>query len=468
MSPGAARTSACSTVSAGLLILAFPRADLNWVAPVALAPLIWALRGETLAKRRFWIAYAAGVVYWFGVCYWIRYTLAEHAGVSGAVAWALFLLFCVAKAVQMGVFGVAVGFLRGPVALAALWTVLEWTHNYTGFAWLVLGNAALGWPGLERLAPWTGVWGLSFVLALVAAVAVEALRKPRALLWLAVIPLLWILPPLPARTNGDARALAVQPNIADETAWTDQLVAALDRHLAELSVPREPVNIAVWPEVPAPVYDNDPMLPSIAQRAHAEFLAGVVSHTDRGEPLNSALLIAQDGRVISKYDKVNLVPFGEFVPWPFDVIVKKISTEAGDFAPGKGVVVADRIGTFICYESVFPHYIRKFAREGAEVLFNLSNDSWFGKSAARYQHFSIVRMRAAENRRWIVRVTNNGITASIDPAGRVMAQEPEYREATAVLPYGRETARTFYTQHGDWFIWVCVVVCAVGTRLRVS
>jgi apolipoprotein N-acyltransferase len=162
---------------------------------------------------------------------------------------------------------------------------------------------------------------------------------------------------------------------------------------------------------------------------------------------------------VSRYDKVNLVPFGEFVPWPFGLLTQKVSSEAGDFEAGHSVVLSTvgshRIGTFICYESVFPSYIRRFAAGGAEALFNLSNDSWFGKSQARYQHLRIVRMRAAENRRWIVRATNNGISAAIDPAGRVVAALPEYREAAGGLRYDYRSDLTFYTRHGDWFVLLC-------------
>ena len=119
---------------------------------------------------------------------------------------------------------------------------------------------------------------------------------------------------------------------------------------------------------------------------------------------------------------------------------------------------AHREGVFICYESVFPSYIRKFAASGAEVLFNISNDSWFGKSQARYQHLQIVRMRAAENARWILRATDNGITAAIDPAGRVVRTTEEYSELAARFPYRYRSDLTFYTRYGDWFVLLCALM----------
>ena len=163
--------------------------------------------------------------------------------------------------------------------------------------------------------------------------------------------------------------------------------------------------------------------------------------------------ISKEGHFISRYDKVNLVPFGEFVPWPFGAVAQKVSTEAGEFVAGTTPIVAAGIGTFICYESVFPNYIRQFPLHGAKALFNISNDSWFGKTAARNQHFLIARMRALENNRWIVRVTNNGITATIDPAGLVHDRQTSYEEVSATLHYAEEQSLTLYTRWGDWFAY---------------
>jgi apolipoprotein N-acyltransferase len=198
----------------------------------------------------------------------------------------------------------------------------------------------------------------------------------------------------------------------------------------------------------------------------------VVGRADDGQPLNSAGLWSPDGQMVSRYDKVNLVPFGEFVPWPLGYLARKISTEAGDFKPGNRVVVSQenghRIGTFICYESVFPLFIRQFALQGAEALFNLSNDSWFGKSAARHQHLKIVRMRAVENRRWILRATNDGITVSIDPAGRVMREAESFKAVSSRVTFDYLRGTTFYTRWGDWFVVLCAIIalcgCVLGCR----
>jgi len=476
-----------SIASAVLLVLLFPRFNLVWLAPIALTPLLIAVAREPRWKWRFLMGYSAGIVYWFGLCNWIEWTLAQHAGVSEPVAWTLFVLFCLAKALQLGVFAILAARLPPPV-VAALWVVLEWTHSYTAFEWLNLGNAAADMSILLRLAPFTGVWGISFAFALMSAVITAALARPRRAdsnarrgrlpsLWLLVLLVLFVLPGVPAPERGSATAVVVQPNMDDETLWNTELIGRAEDRLRELSSSLAPPGSAaliVWPEMPAPFYDNDPtflnLAGAIARNAHANLLTGVVAHAPDRAPLNSALLIDPNGNPESRYDKVNLVPFGEFVPWPFGLVTSKVSTEAGDFEAGHNVVVSpvgsNRIGTFICYESVFPSYIRRFAASGANALFNISNDSWFGKSQARYQHLQIVRMRAAENHRWIVRATNNGVSAVVDPAGRVRGALPEYQEGAGRFRFAYSSDITPYTRFGDWFVLLCALVAAAGFLLR--
>ena len=466
--------------SAGLLVLLFPPFGFAWLAPVALAPLLIACAREDRWQWRFAFGHAAGVVYWFGICHWIQWTLEHHGGMSGAFAWFCFALFCLAKAVQLGAFAALSGMVMRKwfalPAIAAIWVAIEWTHSYTGFEWLNLGNAASDMALPLRLAPVTGVWGLSFAFALMGAViaavivALTMRRPSHPAVWLLALPCLVLLPDLPDARKGSATAVVVQPNIDDDSVWSEDLLASTERRMRIFSLSvaggDRSADVIVWPEVPAPFYDSDSafagFIGGIARQAKSGLLTGVVARTATGAPLNSALLIDENGNRVSRYDKVNLVPFGEFVPWPFGLITRKVSTEAGEFAAGQNIVISKlagrTLGTFICYESVFPGYIRQFASSGAQVLFNISNDSWFGKTAARYQHLLIVRMRAAENKRWIVRATNDGITGVIDPAGRVGRTLPEYQEASARVQYNYIGEQTFYTKHGDWFVLLCAIL----------
>ena len=468
-------------LSAALLILAFPKWNITWLAPVALTPLLFALAREPRPWRRFLLGWASGFVYWFGVCYWIQFDLASYAGVGQAGGWALFVLFAVAKALHTAVFAVLAGILMrrwwAAPAAAALWVAVEATHGSLGFAWLALGNAGIDMAVPLRLAPYTGVHGVSFLFALMAAVlALAALRRPRTqLLWVLALPFVGLLPPLPDAHRGRETALLVQPNIPVTEEFTSDSLDRAERDLAALTErsvqlqTTHPPAIVVWPETPAPFYYREDAhfrdaMNTLARSTGAYLLIGIVAHTPAGAPLNSAELISPAGAPVSRYDKVNLVPFGEFVPWPFGGVTNKISSEAGDFAAGRQVIVSPvdghKIGAFICYESVFPNFVRQFANQDAEALFNLSNDAWFGESAARWQHLEIVRMRAAENRRWVLRSTNDGITAAIDSAGRLRGTLPLYVQATSYTGFSYETEKTVYTRWGDWFPILCAAVAA--------
>jgi apolipoprotein N-acyltransferase len=474
--------------SAALLIFTFPRFNVIWFAPVALTPLLIAAAREPRPKRRFLLGWGTGVVYWFGVCYWIQFVLAVHGYLGNAAGWALFLLFCIAKAIHMGVFATLAGiFVRrwwAVPAVSALWVAIEATHGPLGFAWLALGNAGITMAVPMRLAPFTGVYGLSFVFMMMStAMALAFLRRPRReFLWLAPLLLLILLPAMPSPEPARQTALLVQPKISESEEWTTEFVDRMTRRQVELTLAGAragpPPAIVAWPEVPAPFYYYEDerfraAVDGLARTIRTHLLLGVVAHTPEGAPLNSATLVSPAGVPLTRYDKVNLVPFGEFVPWPLGYLATKISTETGDFVPGTGVVVSPvdghKIATFICYESVFPNFVRKFAAAGAEVLFNISNDGWFGKSAAREQHLSIVRMRAAENRRWILRSTNDGITAAIDSAGRLRGVLPMYVEAVAPMGFNYIPEQTIYTRYGDWFAWLCAgatVLFAVASRRR--
>jgi apolipoprotein N-acyltransferase len=361
-------------------------------------------------------------------------------------------------------------------ASAALWTGLERTHGPLGFAWLDLGNAGIDMPAAMRLAPIAGVYGLSFVFAMTAcAVALILMRRPRReLAWLLILPLVYVLPS-PPTAPATRQALVVQPNVSSEVEWTRGLLDQTEQQLfySSRSYNLAPVpDLVIWPEMPVPFYLNDPSFlnyaTGLARFYDVYFLFGAVGRTKKGAPLNSAMMIDPAGRVLDEYDKIKLVPFGEFVPDVFS-FVNRVTKEAGDFESGSRIVVfPNRVGAFICYESAFPDLVREFARDGAEVFVNLSNDGYFGTSAAHEQHLSLVRMRAAENARWIVRATNDGITATIDSSGHVTERLPPFTQLSATMRYGTSTNRTPYTRTGDWFAWSCLVIgvsCA-GSQVR--
>jgi apolipoprotein N-acyltransferase len=468
--------------------LIFPGFGLPWLAPVALVPLLIALSLEPRPLWRFLLGEFAGVVYWFAICYWIQFVLEVHGGMGRWGSWATFALFCVAKAVHLAIFSLlAAVLLKTPYAIpaiAALWTGIERTHATFGFAWLTLGNAGIDMPLPLRIARFAGVYGVSFVFALMSAVvAFLILRRGRKhLYWLAIVPGLLLLPDLPARETPTETALVLQPNMSEEEQWTDASAAAERDHIIRESLEAAQRDgneqIIVWPESPGPLYYyRDPAFHretmQLAQQTHAYFLFGTVAETRDGAPLNSAVLLAPSGALVDRYDKINLVPFGEYIPQFFG-FVNRITQEISDFAPGNRIVVfpmdglvqgkaaAHRLGVFICYESVFPDEVRQFVKGGANLLVNISNDGYFGHSAAREQHLEIARMRAVENSRWLIRSTNDGITAVIDPAGHVDERLPMYQETTAAVHFAFRDGTTWYTDRGDWFAWGCLIASALA------
>ena len=459
------------------LVLIQPAPALTFLATFALTPLLLAVADEASWRQRFLMGWLAGVLQWGGTCYWIRDTLAQHGGMEGWLATLLFVLFSLAKGLHLGVFATMSGYLFGvrwaAPALALLWVGLERTHAELGFTWLLLGNAGTNMGVPMRLAPILGVYGVSFVFALMSAtVATWYLRRERMqLMWCVPLLGLYLLPTLPDLKAGDLNALVVQPNIPEDERLTSEQIHNVYDKLARitlagiLDVSRRKASILLWPEVPASLYyETDPefrgQVASLARISEAPFLFGTVRFDKDGNPFNTAQLLTASGDPAGTYDKMNLVPFGEFVPPVFSAIVGKVSQEAGMFQPGTEMKVfgtpAGKLGVFICYESAFPHHVRAITAKGAEVLVNLTNDGYFGKSAARDQHLLLARMRAAENQRWLLRPTNDGFTVSIDPAGRVIDDLPPYRLAQGRLQYSTGFRVTPYTRMGDVFAWLAL------------
>jgi apolipoprotein N-acyltransferase len=470
-----------AVASALMMVLALPPWGLALLAPVALAPLLFALGHESDGRARFLTGWAAGFIYWAAVCHWIGDVLDNFGGLSGPLAVLAVVLFALAKGLHLAVFA----WMAGPImkrwwavpAIALLWTGLERTHAPLGFPWLQLGNAGIDMALPLRLAPVVGVYGLTFVFAATATgAALAALKRPRKqLAWLAAIALLWALPAVEMGKAPNRQAAVLQPNFDANQAWPDGEKERMLRQtsyltLAEALDPaKSAVDLVVWPEAPAPLYYyNDEAFRSqagtLARLATAPFLFGTVAYTADREPLNSAVLLDARGRLAARYDKRVLVPFGEYVPWGFGWI-SKISSEAGNYAAGRisGRLLAGNrgVGVFICYESAFPHLVREAAAEGAPVLVNLTNDGYFGKSnGPRAQHLMLARMRAVENRRWLLRVANDGLTGSIDPTGRIHDTLPEFQRVAGRLRYAENRDPSPYARFGDWFAWSCLVLGA--------
>jgi apolipoprotein N-acyltransferase len=228
--------------------------------------------------------------------------------------------------------------------------------------------------------------------------------------------------------------------------------------------------LIIWPEVPAPFSLQEVAFEDraarIARESHSYFLVGVVDWkldpARKYYATNSAVLLDPDGQRVFTYDKIHLVPFGEYVPLrQWIKFAGRLTADISDFTPGTqyrvGQIPGGKFGVFICYEAIFPDEIRRFTKNGAELLINISNDGWFGRSSAPAQHLMMARVRAVENRRWLLRDTNNGYTVAVDPYGRIVASMPTDIRGEVDAPYAFRSDITPYTRLGDWFARLCLI-----------
>ena len=497
-------------VSGALQIVVFPLPNLTFFCWIALAPLLYALirtgidyeeRCWPAFKRGFLLGLVSGIVYYAGSCYWMGEVMHNYGGISGFIAFLIMVAFSLAAGSAEALFAGALALVasrrrwaaRALVLAPLFWVTMEllYRSRIWSFPWDLLGTALVDNIPLTRIATVTGTYGLSFEIVLVNALFASAFLGPkrrRTLVLAACIFLVGVLetgrffepPPTPA--NNTARL--VQVNIALNEQWTPESYEALLDNLKNISVMKpvetmggEPLpDLIIWPESPGPFFEKDPRLRQtlslIAQQSNAYVLAGTVGAVP-GDPnglYNSAQLVTPKGEWSARYDKIHLVPFGEYVPLKslFDLVhLKRLVQDVGNFFPGTERMVLPvqsyKLGTFICYESTYPDEVREFVAHGAQLLVNISNDGWFGDSPAPWQHLRMARMRAIENQRWVLRSTNTGITASIDPFGRIVQRAQRNVRVAINVPYGVVTSTTFYSRHGDWFGWLCVALCAIIT-----
>jgi len=434
---------------------------------------------------------------------WIAEVLAIHGGMSRAAGWAVLLLIAMTWGVLTGGFALAVNriawrsFTAACIAAPFLWVTFEFARAHLpeiSFPWNLLGYSAAQNLAFAQLSTLTGIYGLSFVMAAFNALLAWAdtaktvsMARRFVPIFLAILFLVGVafggvqLVPV-ARAQHFARA--VQPNFPEvdgyESTWFGDHARDLNE-LEELSLAASvhPADLIVWPEAPAPFSWQDnhfsKLASSLATRAGHPFLAGVIEwktetltnmHTVQA-PYNSAVLVDPQGQRVFVYDKRHLVPFGEYEPFPLiHRVVQSVSDEVGGFHKGSVASVGAlpggyKFGAYICYEAIYPNEVRDFAAKGANLLINISNDGWFGKSAAADQHLRMARLRAVENRRWVLRVTNSGLTAAIDPYGRMYQSMPWDVRGAIDLPYDFRTDKTLYTRLGDWFAWMCVAVSVI-------
>lgn len=489
---------ALAAATAILLILSFPDFDFSILAWIALVPLMWAVVQRPSPRSALVLGWAAGTVFFYATCSWLTYSMIHYGGLPSFVAYLLLLPAAVVVGFFPGLFALLFALAVkkwGHVALLlapVFWTALEWFRLVvTGQLWNALGYSQAYHPAFIQPANWGGVYAVSFLIVTVnAAILFVILKRTwRALALAALVVVLVgcvnVLSSLQAiRDSGSSdvvvQVVALQPNVPMELVKSNEEMKELfDRHwsmstaaLRKLPNP-DAHRLVIWPESPmnftyAPDKNFQEQLANFTKENHTSLLFNSLEPTLTNGFYNSALLINEEGRLISQYDKIRLMPFGEYVPLPQWLPGASLITGiVGDFTPGEKYTLMpfgnERAGTFICIESAYPWIARRLTSEGAGVLINISNDGYLGPTAVMRQHLANVVFRAVENGRPVLRVTNTGITARIDELGRVHDQTVPFQPDVRVWQVtGSSKIRTFYTRFGDVFVYACMAITVLA------
>jgi apolipoprotein N-acyltransferase len=496
--PGPGWRAALAIASGLLLAASFPSMDWEPLAWIGLVPLLAAIRGRSIA-RAFRLGWLTGFVFYLFTTWWVGHTIAHYTSLPQPIVVAVVVLMAAALAVYHGAFAAGVRMFarsgRDVVWLApALWVTLEWLRGwfFIGFPWGALGYSQHRFHDLVQIAEVTGVYGVSAVLVLFNVVVAEVLRERgrevrRLLPGLVTVTVLLVVLPALGRWRvaalarapivGSMRVGITQGNVEQDRKWDpafqDETMSRYRR--LTLAAVQDGAQLVVWPETAAPFFFQEPTerrteLLGLARQASVPLLIGSPAFErieDVVQQRNRAYLLTADGREGPHYDKIQLVPFGEYVPFQSVLFfVEQVVTAVATLGAGEETTVFEvpggRFGVLICYEGIFPALTRRFVDGGADFLVNITNDAWYGRTAAPHQHLVQASFRAIENRVPLVRAANTGISAIVDPDGRIRWRGPLFEALWHADEIRWTGVRTFYTRFGDVFVWLCVFVTALG------
>jgi apolipoprotein N-acyltransferase len=498
--------AACS----GLLLAAtFPTIGLWPLAWFALVPLFLALKDQTV-KNGFLIAGTTGLAFFAGTVYWVTNSVHFYGNVPLIPASLITLLLCAYLALYPALFGLCVTQLQRHrphlvfIAAPAIWTALELARTYvfSGFPWALLGYSQYSFLQIVQISDITGVYGVSFLIVFVNASLSKLLLERRfmpivaAACVMALVAGYGYLRLQAPEQPGGLKISVVQGNIEQDKKWDpayQQQTIGVYKRLTSQALAEHP-DLVIWPETSTPFYfdGQDPRerqlsadLRDFVKSNKVPLLFGSPTYEIR-QPRNvllrnSAFLLDGNGGLAAKYDKFHLVPFGEYVPLKSVLFfVEKMVQAIGDFATGADYTVMTlkngsaspgetRLSTVICYEIIFPDLVRQFVGRGAGIVTTITNDAWFGKTSAPYQHFSMAVFRAVENRVPVARAANTGVSGFIDSKGQVLAVSDIFTETYVTRTLKPGGTRTFYTRFGDAFSYLCCIlsiIALVPTRSR--
>ena len=480
--------------SAVLLVLAFPDFELWPLASVGLVPFLIVIAQRPRPMRSFFLGWLMGNAFFYGTCYWLTFSMIHYGGVPTILAYLLLIPVTLVVGLFPGVFALVLARASrrwgttAVFAAAFVWPALEWARlGITGQLWNALGYALAYKSSLIQSSNWGGVYAVSFFLvAINAAVAFVLVRRTvkAAVVSAAILIVVAVIATEtsrgyadPAKSGHETVVIAVQPNVTmDLVKSTAEMRALMDRHVtmteaALSSLPQSTTTrLVIWPESPMNfTYGTDSqlreLLVNFATKHHTSILFNSQEQAPNDGIYNSALFVNEQGQLIAQYDKIRLMPFGEYVPLPRWIPGAYLITAiVGEFTPGTRFTLMPvgeaRAGVFICVESAYPFIARGLTNEGADVLINISNDGYLGQTAVRRQHLANAVFRAVENRREVLRVTNTGITAHISERGEIADATETFQPAVRTWRIsGRaKSLRTFYSKYGDVFAAVCAML----------
>jgi apolipoprotein N-acyltransferase len=499
------RGDAMAALSGVLLALSFPKFGHWSIAWIALAPLLLAIPAARSGRSAFRRGYVTGAISSAGLVYWTEAVVVQFGGLPLVVGLIVMTLLCLALALFPSLFAWMVwrwtrrfggaALLLAPFAWVA--TEILRAHTLFRFSWCLLGYSQQPNIPFIQIARYGAVYAVSFVVAAAGAVLayLAVARTPQAragaasglavLVWAVGMHGSWVLG-RPVASTGRVRVGLVQASIRQDEKWDPSRAwDNVDRHVVLTQRAAEQgARLVVWPESAVPFYfDHTPgvatRLQHLAQVHRIHLLFG---NDDReqgpgGRVFVGAKMLDPSGELVLRYHKIRLVPFGEYVPMqPLLTLggryAAKLVDQVADFTPGTehvlGRVEGHAVGATICYEAIFPDMVRGFAKGGAELLVNITNDAWYGRSSAPHQHLAMAAFRAVENGTYLVRAANTGISAVVDPRGRILETTPLFEPAVLVRDVPFVPATTFYSRHGDVFAWACFAVAVIltGAALR--
>jgi apolipoprotein N-acyltransferase len=478
-----------AALSGILLFLSFPKYGSGLIAWIALIPLFWALKETKTIRQALLLGFISGLIGHVGIIYWITFVVVNYGYLPIYLGITLMLLLATYLSIYIAIFAGCVIFFQKKIALyiiaPVLWVCLEYCKScfFTGFPWENLGYSQYLHINLIQVADIVGVYGLSFVIVLANATLVEVIEKrsKQAFITLSVVALIIVIIFVYGinRTKQVDNYLAnasatevtlVQGNIDQSIKWEDSYQKETVSIYERLSMQNAPekTGLIIWPETAVPFNYQDESdlrkrVRDTAIKTNSWFIFGSTSYVQQKHErdyYNSAYLLAPDGEIKGKYDKVHLVPYGEYVPlrdvFPF---IRKLTAGMGDFSVGTGyypLSLDDRkVGILICYEAILPLAARMYKNAGAGLLINITNDAWFGATSAPYQHLSMAVFRAVETKMFLVRAANTGISGIVNPKGEIVSQSRIFESSVVKGNAKFAYIKTIYASFGDILVLIC-------------